>query len=98
MLIKSGDYVKIVGDCKKTDSLYSVSRGMKKYMNNDRAYKVHFASHDFVSIDGYRWAIDDVILFRSFNKVSIKQEEDVPKQPTLPKVTVFKFNEKLLDI
>jgi hypothetical protein len=98
MLIKSGDYVKIVGDCKETNKLYSLVDTMKKYMNNNKVYKVQNVEHDAITIDGYKWAIDDVIRVRSVNKISIKKVEDAPKQPTSPKVTVFKFNEKLLDI
>lgn len=95
MEIKPGDYVNIVGDCKETHRRYSLVYGMKRYMNTDIAYRVEKATSDSVLIEGYRWSTNDVILAE---KSKIVDEKTPSEQSTTKKSTIFKFDEKHLDI
>jgi hypothetical protein len=86
--IQPGDYVYIVGDCKLTDENYVVTDDMKPYINSGKCYKIYSidAVRKKVHINGYMWHPEDLCVG--------PQREAIIE----PKVTRFKFDEKLLDL
>lgn len=94
MEIETGDFVKIVGDCKATRDRFKIVEEMERYRRDDKAYEVYiskFSRPDSAQIAGYTWDIRDLVLVR-------KKGELPPNEPRKEKVTFFKFDEKLLDI
>lgn len=108
--IEEGDFVTIIGPCKRTNDLYVVVDEMRKYINDDKEYQVEYIDPDEqekVEFLGYMWHRDDLKLVRTKDGIPVHDnglpfdevEVDPPEEdhaPDLKETDFFKFDDNLI--